>query len=111
VSPGPVRQVGHVMNLPVSLTIRGRHAADDRGRAAWARVMAELREVDAVFGTYRPDSFVSRLGRGEIALEACPPEMAEVLAWVSWPSGSPGARSGSAGPGPPARPCSTPPGW
>jgi thiamine biosynthesis lipoprotein len=42
--------------------------------------MAELREVDAVFSTYRPDSFVSRLGRGEIALEACPPEMAEVLA-------------------------------
>jgi hypothetical protein len=85
--------------------------APDRGRAAWARVMAELREVDAVFSTYRPDSFVSRLGRGEIALEACPPEMAEVLARASWPSGSPGARSGSAGPDPPARPCSTPPGW
>jgi FAD:protein FMN transferase len=42
--------------------------------------MAELREVDAVFSTYRLDSVVSRLGRGEIALEACPPEVAEVLA-------------------------------
>jgi thiamine biosynthesis lipoprotein len=80
VSPGTVRQVGHVMNLPVSLAIRGRHAADNRARVAWARVMAELREVDAVFSTYRLDSVVSRLGRGEIALEACPPEMAEVLA-------------------------------
>jgi hypothetical protein len=42
--------------------------------------MAELREVDAVFSTYRPDSFVSRLGRGEVTLEDCPPEVAEVLA-------------------------------
>ncbi|MFL6294291.1 MAG: FAD:protein FMN transferase, partial [Actinomycetes bacterium] len=79
-SPGTVRQVGHVMNLPVSLAIRGRHAADNRARVAWARVMAELREVDAVFSTYRLDSVVSRLGRGEISLEACPPEVAEVLA-------------------------------
>jgi thiamine biosynthesis lipoprotein len=80
VIPGTVRQVGPVMNLPVSLAIRGRHAATDRARAAWARVMPELREVDAVFSTYRPDSFVSRLGRGEIALDDCPPEVAEVLA-------------------------------
>jgi FAD:protein FMN transferase len=80
VSPGTVRQVGHVMNLPVSLAIRGRHAADNRARVAWARVMAELREVDAVFSTYRLDSVVSRLGRGEISLEACPLEVAEVLA-------------------------------
>ena len=77
---GTARRVGHVMNLPVSLAIRGRHAADGRGRAAWAEVMATLREVDAVFSTYRPDSHVARLGRGELALEDCPPEVAEVLA-------------------------------
>jgi thiamine biosynthesis lipoprotein len=41
--------------------------------------MAVLREVDRVFSTYRPDSFVSRLGRGEIGLEDCPPEVAEVM--------------------------------
>ena len=79
-SPGTVGQVGHVMNLPVSLTIRGRHAADDRGRAAWTEVMATLREVDAVFSTWRADSHVSRLGRGELTLADCPPEVAEVLA-------------------------------
>jgi FAD:protein FMN transferase len=74
------RHVGHVMNLPVSLAIRGRHAADDQARAAWSEVMATLREVDAVFSTWRPDSHVSRLGRGELALGDCPPEVAEVLA-------------------------------
>jgi thiamine biosynthesis lipoprotein len=42
--------------------------------------MATLREVDAVFSTWRPDSPVSRLGRGEITLDDCPPEVAEVLA-------------------------------
>jgi hypothetical protein len=45
VSPGPVRQVGHVMNLPVSLTIRGPHAADDRARAAWVRRAGAAGEV------------------------------------------------------------------
>jgi thiamine biosynthesis lipoprotein len=76
----PVRRVGHVMGLPISLAIRGRHAADAAGRAAWVEVMAELHEVDRVFSTYRPDSFVSRLGRGEITVAQCPPEVAEVLA-------------------------------
>jgi FAD:protein FMN transferase len=75
-----VRRVGHVMNLPVSLAVRGRHADDDQGRAAWAEVMATLREVDAVFSTYRPDSHISRLGRGETTLVDCRPEVAEVLA-------------------------------
>jgi thiamine biosynthesis lipoprotein len=41
--------------------------------------MAELRDVDRVFSTYRNDSSVSRLGRGEIGVEDCPPEVAEVL--------------------------------
>jgi thiamine biosynthesis lipoprotein len=75
-----VRRVGHVMNLPVSLAIRGRHADDDQAGAAWAQVMATLREVDAVFSTYRPDSYVSRLARGELTPDDCPPEVAEVLA-------------------------------
>jgi FAD:protein FMN transferase len=111
VSPRTVRRVGQVMNLPVSLAIRGRHAEDDQGRAAWAAVMATLREADAVFSTWRPDSHVSRLGRGELALADCPPEVAEVLALGELAARQSGGRSGSAGSGPAARPCSTPPGW
>jgi thiamine biosynthesis lipoprotein len=76
----PARYVGHVMGMPISLAMRGRHAADEVGRAAWAEVMAVLRAVDSVFSTYRADSVVSRLGRGELVLADCPPEVAEVLA-------------------------------
>ena len=75
-----VRYVAHVMGMPISLAMRGRHASDAAGRAAWAGVMEHLRAVDRVFSTYRPDSVVSRLGRGELAPADCPPEVAEVLA-------------------------------
>ena len=74
------RYVEHVMGMPVSLALRGRHAATEEGRAAWAAVMAELAEVDRVFSTYRADSVISRLDRGELDLVHCPPEVAEVLA-------------------------------
>jgi thiamine biosynthesis lipoprotein len=74
------RSVAHVMGMPISLALRGRHAADRRGRVAWAEALAVLHDVDRVFSTYRPDSFVSRLGRGELSLAGCPPEVAEVLA-------------------------------
>jgi thiamine biosynthesis lipoprotein len=41
---------------------------------------ALLHQVDATFSTYRADSDVSRLGRGEARVTACAPEVAEVLA-------------------------------
>jgi FAD:protein FMN transferase len=75
-----VRRVEHVMGIPFSLALRGRHAADATGRAAWAAALAVLRAADHVFSTYRPDSVISRLGRGELDLADCPPEVAEVLA-------------------------------
>jgi thiamine biosynthesis lipoprotein len=77
--PPTARYVDHVMGMPISLALRGRHAADEVGRAAWAEVMDRLRVVDEVFSTYRPDSVISRLGRGELTLAECPPEVAEVL--------------------------------
>jgi thiamine biosynthesis lipoprotein len=67
------------MGMPISLALRGLHHDDDRARRAWAEVIAELREVDLVFSTYREDSFVSRLGRREITVADCPDEVAEVL--------------------------------
>jgi len=80
-TPAPVyRQVEHLMGMPISLALRGRHGGDLRGRAAWAEAVQVLREVDEVFSTYRADSYVSRLGRGEIGVEDCPAEVAEVLA-------------------------------
>ena len=76
----PTRYVDHVMGMPVSLALRGRHTHDHAALEAWSEVMADLREVDRVFSTYRSDSFVSRLGRGEITVADCPPEVVEVLA-------------------------------
>ena len=74
------RYVEHVMGMPVSLALRGLHARGPRADRAWAAVVADLREADRVFSTYRDDSCVSRLARGEIALADCPPDVGEVLA-------------------------------
>jgi thiamine biosynthesis lipoprotein len=76
----PSRYVDHVMGMPISLALSGRHTDDAAATAAWFGVMEVLREVDRVFSTYRPDSTVSRLGRGEIGLDECEPEVGEVLA-------------------------------
>ena len=73
------RYVEHVMGMPISLALRGPHANGWTGRAAWDAVITELREVDLIFSTYRVDSVISRLGRGELALRDCPAQVAEVL--------------------------------
>ncbi|MCW2786561.1 MAG: FAD:protein transferase [Marmoricola sp.] len=77
--PETHRRVEQVMGMPISLALRGRHACDDRADRAWHVALAILRSADEVFSTYRPDSMISRLGRGEIDLAECPPEVAEVL--------------------------------
>ena len=66
------------MGMPVSVHLRGPHlgpAAD----AAVAAVYAELRRLEALLSTYRPDSDVSRLADGARRLDECAPEVAEVL--------------------------------
>jgi thiamine biosynthesis lipoprotein len=63
---GTDRRVEHVMGMPISLALRGRYAYEDRAELAWQEALATLRDVDRVFSTYRPDSAISRLGRGEI---------------------------------------------
>jgi thiamine biosynthesis lipoprotein len=73
------RHVEHVMGMPISLALRGRHASSDADSEAWQAVITELRDVDAIFSTYRHDSIISRLGRGELEINDCPPEVAEVF--------------------------------
>ena len=78
--PLPVhRKVEHVMGMPISLALRGRHAHDVRAQEAWQAALRVLEEVDRVFSTYRTDSVISRLDRGEIEPEDCPAEVLEVL--------------------------------
>jgi thiamine biosynthesis lipoprotein len=73
------RKVAHVMGMPISLALRGRHSTGEAAEACWAEALASLNEADRVFSTYRDDSAVSRLGRGELRLEECPDEVREVL--------------------------------
>ncbi|WP_205844058.1 FAD:protein FMN transferase [Nakamurella deserti] len=68
-----------LMGMPVSLALRGRHDDTAAGRRAWAAVTAQLRRVDRMFSTYRDDSPVSRLGRGELTEADSPAEVREVL--------------------------------
>jgi len=74
-----LRRVEHLMGMPVSVALCGRHADTSMGRQAWQAVTEQLREVDRIFSTYRADSVIRRLGRGELTLDQCPPEVADVL--------------------------------
>ncbi|MFG3226783.1 FAD:protein FMN transferase [Kitasatospora sp. NPDC048194] len=47
---------------------------------ALRRIVERLHRIDAVFSTYRADSDISRLGRGELAVQDCDPEVRTVLA-------------------------------
>ncbi|MGW7658533.1 FAD:protein FMN transferase, partial [Streptomyces tendae] len=67
---------------------------------ALKEAVAWLHHVDEVFSTYRPDSAISRLGRGEPVPERYAPEVAEVFALCEevghatggWFSHTPGGR-------------------
>lgn len=52
---------------------------DEVGESGVQRVVDWLHWVDTVFSTYRPDSPINRLGRGELTVNDCVPEIAEVL--------------------------------
>ncbi|WP_269855157.1 FAD:protein FMN transferase [Streptomyces sp. RPT161] len=55
------------------------YGAGLRVPSAVEAAVASLHTVDAVFSTYRPDSQLSRLARGELGLADCDPRVAEVL--------------------------------
>ena len=74
------RRVEQVMGMPISLGLRGRHQDDELGEAAWQAALEVLHEADRLFSTYRSDSVISRLGRGELTLDECPGDVREVLA-------------------------------
>jgi hypothetical protein len=48
--------------------------------------------IDAVFSRCRPDTVISRLGRGEFTETECPAEVHEVLALAAPPTAPPAAR-------------------
>jgi len=71
-----MRRVESLMGTTVSIDVRQplvpESTLDD--------VIAELRDVEARFSTFRPDSEISRLARGELAEESCSLDVRQVLA-------------------------------
>lgn len=70
-----VRLVEHVMGMPVVVDVRDDGLDED----AIERMFEWLRFVDATFSTYRQDSEISRLNRGELDLDDAHPDVREVL--------------------------------
>jgi len=62
--PG-VRRIEHVMGMPVIVDVRDENAEE----AVVDRMFEWLRFVDATFSTYKDDSEIMRLNRGELMLE------------------------------------------
>ena len=71
-----LRRVEHTMGTVFSFDVRG--GGRPRVAAALDAAVEWLRHVDAVFSTYRPESQISRLAAGTLALSACSPEVWEV---------------------------------
>ncbi|WP_329048871.1 FAD:protein FMN transferase [Amycolatopsis sp. NBC_01488] len=73
--PARTVHVEHCMGTVFSIDVR------DPGD--WAgpieEVVAWLHRVDALFSTYRPDSDISRIGRGELTIPGADPLVAEVF--------------------------------
>lgn len=69
-------RVEHIMGMPIVLDVRD----EDVDERAAEDVFAWLRWVDATFSTYRHESEVSRIARGELCVEDAHPDVQWVLA-------------------------------
>lgn len=68
-----------VMGTVVSFDVRPRGLSAHATRSAIDEACGLLHRADEVFSLYRPDSALSRLRAGELALADCPPEVAAVM--------------------------------
>lgn len=74
-----IGHVEHVMGTVVSFDVRLDDLDDTEARDAIARSVAWLHRVDAMFSTFRDDSEISRLRRGDVTLAECHADVAAVL--------------------------------
>ena len=73
--PG-LRRVEHVMGMPIVIDIR------DQGAACGLldRAFDEFRTIDERFSTYKDDSEITRINRGDLAIDDAHPDVHDVLA-------------------------------
>jgi thiamine biosynthesis lipoprotein len=67
--------VEHIMGMPVIVDVRD----EDIDERVLEHMFDSLRIVDATFSTYKEDSEISRMNRGELAVAAAHPDVREVL--------------------------------
>ena len=72
--PG-VRRVEHVMGMPIVIDLRDEDADADLLDTAFD----EFRAVDARFSTYRDDSEIMRINRGELAIADAHLDVREII--------------------------------
>ena len=71
--------VEQVMGMPISIHVRGEGARGTEVEEAIEVGLVGLHQVDEVFSTWRSDSAIERLRRGEVAIAQCPPDVALVI--------------------------------
>jgi thiamine biosynthesis lipoprotein len=74
VVPG-VRRVEHIMGMPVIVDVRDEGVDEN----VLERMFDWLRFADATFSTYKDDSEISRLNRGELTVAEAHPDVRDVL--------------------------------
>jgi thiamine biosynthesis lipoprotein len=72
--------VEQIMGLPISVHVRGPQAQGPEVARAVLAVFEALRADDAMFSTWKPQSPVSRIRRGELSLAGADPRIREVAA-------------------------------
>jgi FAD:protein FMN transferase len=70
-----LRRVEQIMGTAIGFDVRDAAVAP----AALEDAFEYLRDVDRRFSTYKPDSEVSRLSRGELSVAGCSPDVRQVL--------------------------------
>jgi FAD:protein FMN transferase len=73
------RHAEPVMGTVVSFAVRPGGQPPERTRQAIEAACAVLHRADDVFSLYRSETPLSRLRRGELEVDECPPEVSEVL--------------------------------
>ena len=69
------RRVEQIMGMPIVVDVR-----DEAGDEVLDELFDWFREVDERFSTYKADSEISRLNRGELHIRDCHPDVRSVLA-------------------------------
>jgi thiamine biosynthesis lipoprotein len=96
--------VAHLMGLPISIHVRGPRATSPQVAGLVQQAFTALAADDATFSTYRADSTISAIRRGELRLHLAGPRVQEVAelcaeatrrtngafaAWLPGPDGEP----------------------